>query len=312
MDKWNNEEVKKLGVFVKENGIADGAEDELIELSVKFVLLCHEYQNKNSVERQENRGWFRDVQKTFFETGAVMAKELAKRPQEEGARSIEMQTDDPIQEKSAGAVRDGNAIVPNRMEELNEELQWLPYTQYRKILQPCLELEIANLTTHTMSDVHHAIEMAKKKTIALNYHMAGAEQAILAILHSKLDLVSKGIWEFQLATMEPTIETFDRFLEQRAYMVQRELGPVTPVAEPSARRKGQVCIYCKSTLHTIYKCSAGFESLTILAKKQFLHKEDRCENCFMRHPIDNCTAGTCWSCKVQHNSMLCPKNPRNQ
>lgn len=311
MENWDEEEVKKLGVFVKEYGIADGAEDELIELSAKFVLLCREYQKESSVQRQNRRNWFLNAQKTFFETGAIMANELVKTPQEEGAQSIEMQTDEPLQGTNASAVGASGAIARVNKEDSVEELQWLPYVQYRKILQPCLELEIGNLTNNTMSDINHAVEMAKRQATAFDYHIAGAEQAILAIIHAKLDPVSKGIWEFQLATMEPTIETFDRFLGQRAYMVQSELGQVTPVGEPNTRRKTQICIYCKNASHTIYKCSAGFESLTIPAKKQFLRKEDRCENCFMRHPVDICTAGTCWTCKVQHNSMLCPKNPKN-
>lgn len=152
-----------------------------------------------------------------------------------------------------------------------------------------------------MSDMHHAVDMAKQQATAFSFGLAGIEQSIMAIMHSKLDIVSKGIWEFQLAAIEPTIESFDQFLQQRSYMVQIELGPVIPVPMPviegGARRKTQVCIFCKSTSHTIYKCSTGFEGLSIPAKKQFLQKEERCENCFMRHPNDICTGGSCWTCK---------------
>lgn len=139
----------------------------------------------------------------------------------------------------------------------------------------------------------------------------------MAIVHSKFDVISKGIWEFQLSSMEPTIEIMEQFLERRSNMIEGEIGHAvshstpTTSAETGARRKQPICIYCKSNTHTIYKCSTGFEGLTIPAKRKFLRQEDRCENCLMRHPNDVCTGGSCWTCKVQHNSMLCPKNAKN-
>lgn len=117
----------------------------------------------------------------------------------------------------------------------------VPYVQYRRILQPVLELEGGHLTTNTMSDMFHAIEVAKQKMGALEFEFRNIEQPIMAIVHSKFDVVTKGIWEFQLSLGEPTLEGMGRFLEQRSHMVQEELGPppqpVPMPGTPGARRK---------------------------------------------------------------------------
>lgn len=314
MEQWSNEELIKMGEFVKKHGIPDGAEEELIKYTEQFAKVCKEFKELNEEQKQVNRQGFYEVQSTFFEVGVVANLFMKKKETEvntQGAMSIAMQTDNQPG-ASASAVGGQAAIVRKIPVNPTEDIPWLPYLQYRKILQPCLELESGNLTNNTMSDIHHAIGVAKQKARAFDFHINGIEQAILAIVHSKFDVISKGIWEFQLGTLEPTIESLERFLEQRSYMIQNELGSATPVLESGSRRKTPLCIYCKSTTHTIYKCSSGFEALTIPAKKRFLRGESRCENCFMRHPNDICTSGSCWTCKIQHNSMLCPENPKNK
>lgn len=252
------------------------------------------------------RAEFYEAQNIFFKVGATIAERFAK--------ENEMQTDNQQSDPSeAGAVE---VIRTVQVRPDDNNLSWVPYVQFRKVLQPVLELESGTLTHRTMSDIYHALEIFKQKVNAIELDIAVAEQAVMAIVHSKFDPITKGIWEFQLSSMEPTIEIMGRFLEQRSSMIEGEIGQAvghsmpTTSAETGARRKQPICIYCKSNAHTIYKCSAGFEGLTIPAKKQFLRREDRCENCLMRHPNEACSGGPCWSCKVQHNSMLCPKNPK--
>lgn len=144
-----------------------------------------------------------------------------------------------------------------------------------------------------MSDIFHAIEISKQKIRAMECESQTVEKPIMAIVHSKFDAITKGIRQFQLSLMEPTFQLMERFLEQRSNMIQEELGPQqqpAPIPEtPGARRKSTACIYCKSAMHTIYKCASGFEALTIAAKKQCLRREERCENCFMKSPADICT-----------------------
>lgn len=310
MEDWSNEEVEKLGDFVKEHGIPDGAEDEIINLVKKFANVCNNFGLLSGEEKGAQRKEFCEAQKVFFRTGSVFANLFAPDQNEEGASNIEMVPIEP--DKSAGAIPKTTKQVSKEIpKEPLVKLPWLPYVYYRKILQPALELEIGQLTNNTMGDMYHAIEQAKQRAAQYGISIVYAEQALMAIVHFKFDPITRGIWEFQLGTMEPVIGSMERFLEQRSNMIQEELGPPTPVSESEPRRKQSQCIYCKSTTHTIYKCVHGFESLTIQAKKAFLRKEERCDNCFMRHPTDVCTGGSCWTCKVQHNSMLCPKNPKN-
>lgn len=312
MEPWSNKEIKKLGEFAKQHGLPDEIEPELIKLIQQFAKMSKEFSELNEEQKNKNREKFYESQKIFFEVGATVADIFIKK--DDGAEGPVANAEMQIDEQQASASAQEAVVIVRTIpaQQVNNDLQWVPYVQYRKILQSVLELESGNLTDRTMSEIFHAIEVSKTKARGIEYDYAGAEQPIMAIVHSKFDTVTKGIWEFQLGSGESTIETLERFLEQRANMIHEELGPPpAPVSEASMRRKQTVCIYCKGATHTIYKCSAGFVSLTIAAKKQFLHREERCENCFMRHPNDICIGGSCWTCKVQHNSMLCPKNPKN-
>lgn len=305
LESWTDGEVKSMGETIKKYGISDGAEEELIKITKKFVKICEDFEELNEEQKAENREKFHESQSNFFEVGALIANLLAKKDP-----VIPMQIEDPST-LGASAAKEEVLQKSKKKEKADEKIIWLPYIQFRKILNPVLELDGGAINSRTMSDMDHAINNAVERAKSFNFDIVGAEQAIMAIVHSKFDMVSKGIWEFQLAAMEPTIEAMQAFLEQRSAMIQQELGPVMPALEMGARRKQTVCIYCKSTAHTIYKCSQGFESLSILNKKQFLRREDRCENCFMKHPADICTAGPCWTCKTPHNSMLCPRNQKN-
>lgn len=320
MELWSNEEMMNTGKFVERHGLPVGMELELLKLTEKFAKISKDFGELDDEHKIEKRKEFFEAQNIFFSVGAKIANLFVNKEtvtEQQGASANVMQVDEQQPSTSEGA--NTGTIVRTIATQQVEDLEWVPYVQFRKILQPVLELQSGNLTSHTMSDIYHAIEVAKNKARAMEFVIGNAEQPIMAIVHSKFDVITKGIWEFQLTSVEPTIEVLERFLETRATMIHNELElpqpqPAQaqgPVPETGIRRKQPICIYCKSTTHTIYKCSSGFESLTIAAKKQFLRREGRCDNCFMKHPNDICTGGACWVCKVQHNSMLCPKNPKN-
>lgn len=310
MEEWSSEEMIKLGEFVKQHELPDGIEEELIKMVLKFATISKEYNELNEEQKKEKREDFHLLQDIFFSVGAGIAKLFVKKIKEVN----EMQTEEQQQEISAetGAVATMQTVP---VCPANDSLSWVPYIQFRKTLRPVLELKSGNLTNHTMSEIFHALQVVKNKARAMEIDIAVVEQSAMAIVHSKFDEITKGIWEFHLSSVEPTIEVMERFLELRSNMIKDEIGKPSPIpstsADTGARRKQMQCIYCKSAAHTIYKCLNGFEGLNIPAKKQFLKREGRCENCFMRHPDDGCTAGSCWTCKVQHNSMLCPKNQKN-
>lgn len=331
MEQWNNGDVRKIGEFAKVHGIPDGAEQELIKITKSFSLVCNEFDALNDEQKVRSRHEFYEAQQVFFKTGSIIAdcfgkmvgceySDSAMDDENPEQMNASMQTDEPV---ALNTVQSATGAVPKTLEivrtipikPVDETVTWLPYVQFKKILQPVLELECGQLSPQTIGDMYHAVENAKRKVRLFDYNIATVEQAIMAIVHAKFDLVTKGIWEFQLCALEPTIEELQKFLEKRSLQIQEEMGPPTPVRTPTvdtgARRKQTVCIYCKNTTHTIYKCLNGFEGLSIPAKKQFLRREERCENCFMKHPGDICTAGSCWTCNLQHNSMLCPKNPKN-
>lgn len=71
------------------------------------------------------------------------------------------------------------------------------------------------------------------------------------------------------------------------------------------------CHYCGSG-HWLQGCEP-FRKITCAERVKLVARMPICSNCFRdSHTLYNCPMGYCKTCKVQHNSILCPESPMNQ
>lgn len=199
----------------------------------------------------------------------------------------------------------------------------LMYRDYQRLVMPLIELGQLNMVNElAINEVLNAVQEALEHAKQLNFGLQESENAIMAIVYSKLDPVSKGIWDFQLSVQNPKLDDLVDFLVKRAAMLKAEQISVTSASSftvqgssnlPKATgtiSRTKYCLYCDQASHNIFHCTY-FDGLVIQAKERFLRDEGRCFNCFQRHPMEPCVQGDCRKCNLKHNSMLCPRNPKN-
>lgn len=80
-----------------------------------------------------------------------------------------------------------------------------------------------------------------------------------------------------------------------------EYGP----SKPSKSRVQEKCTLCRAE-HNLYRCS-DFLTLSLRAREQKVLDWRLCANCLRAdHRADQCSNGSCRTCKQRHNSVLCP------
>lgn len=302
MEGWRIEEIISANCEIDENGFPDNAQEKLDVLWKKFEDLKKGYLSASEQYKKENKEYFLEAQKTFCAYSARVSYFLVHGEEP-------MQTDVASQ-SDAQSEKDVSEIKETKKEE-----NWLSYSQCQKILKPIMSLESGSLTKDTMNRIHSEIENAQAIAQTLDYEFGELEQVIIALVHDKLDAISKGIWEYKIRTMDPTFSVLMDFLEVRSEMVEAELKPETNAKAQSFEQleTGQRaiwCAYCKATSHTIFKCEY-FDTLTIRARTEFLQRDGRCFNCLSHHGKKPCPSGVCRTCNQPHNSLICARNPKN-
>lgn len=296
MEDWSIEEVINAERDIDENGFSINAQDDLFTLFEKFSKVNAEYCNSTNEFRADNKIWFLDAQKAFYRYAARISSFLVTNKE-------------PMQiQENQGA--QPNPPVETRM--VGTETEWLHYAECLRILQPIMDLDCGKLTTTTMKEISNAVKKARSNANEAKYELGDLELVIIALVHNKFDVVTKSIWEYQTMSID---------LRNRSGMVPAELhnqspgpssstGAVLEHVDYEPRRRQLWCTYCKLATHTIFKCD-HFDTLTIRAKTEFLQREGRCLNCLTPQGRNPCPSGPCRTCDHPHNSMLCPRNPKN-
>lgn len=151
----------KMGEFVKKHGLAAGMERELTKIVQKFAIISKQFDELSEELKEEKRAEYYEAQNIFFKVGATIAERFAKKD--------EMQTDD--QQSVSGGTGAVENIGAVQVRQNDNTLSWVPYVQFRKVLQPVLELESGNLTSRTMGDIYHALEVFKQKVNAIELEL---------------------------------------------------------------------------------------------------------------------------------------------
>lgn len=304
MERWSNENLEAKMLQLAEGGFAENAAQELEELNTNFAELCEHWAIQEEQEKVDKKGWSLQAEWLYFSLGKKYVMHLLN------ADNNKMETSSEQEINVSAAQR-----APTETQKTV-----LMYRDYQRLVMPIIELGQINIVNEmTINEVLSAVQEALNQAEQLQYGLQESENAIMAIVYSKLDPVSKGIWDFQLSVQNPNLNGLIDFLVKRAAMLKGapvEVASASTSTMPSAQSRqstnprGKFCIYCEVTSHNIFHCDY-FDGLIIPAKERYLRDEGRCFNCFLRHSMEPCAQGECRKCNVKHNSMLCPKNPKN-
>lgn len=295
MDSWCTEELEKRKQDLIEHGFPANLDEELFKLSEKFEELRSDWVAQPDQVQKEKKNWFYRAHLAYAKLSEKYVLHLL------GIDEDWMETES----------------VKSNAEPI-EESNKLAYQDYRQIMLPVIELEqVFAVNEQTVNTMVVAIQETTQRAKALDFDLNKCTSTIIAIVHSKLDLISRNIWEFQLGVEEPTLDSLMNFLVKRAHQLKGadRAGPSTSrdvQSSPGPKKKHNMCIYCGNNAHSIYHC-AIFGGLKIEAKENFIvMKERRCLNCFSKtHTVNECLDGNCRKCQVKHNSLVCRKNPNN-
>lgn len=290
MEKWNNEEMRDLKEKIEREGLSGNVELQLETLNKKFADFQKDWASKEEEER-ESKEWYFWANRVYNQIGEKYTAYL-----------LELEGGEEVME-----------IETQKVEKFPEQMQ---YQNYQQIMKPILELEQLHMVTYQdFSRIIDAIQLTITEGKKFDTNMAWFTNTIIAIISSKLDELSKSIWEFQLETEEPSLDMLVEFLTKRIRHIRHSEGAIATTSKglsPTMPRGKRLCIYCGSAVHTIFKCTI-FGGLSLEAKEQFIVvKEKRCANCFQNtHKVDQCFRGKCNRCQIKHNSLMCKKNPNN-
>lgn len=287
MESWCTEKLEKKKQDLIEHGFPANLEEELHQLNADSHALRADWAVQSGQVREEKKEWFYRAQLAYFKLGEKYALHYLGIDEEwMEAESIKSST------------------------ETNEESNKLAYQDYRQIMLPVIELEpVYTVNEQTVNSMVVGIQEIAQRARALEFDLGAYTSTIIAMVHSKLDFISKGIWEFQLGVEEPTLDSFMNFLVKRAHQLKGAncAGQAASrnVQNSPAPKKKNMCIYCGSNTHSIYHC-AIFGGLKIEAKENFISsKEKRCLNCFSKtHTVNECLDGNCRKCNVKHQCSL--------
>lgn len=83
------------------------------------------------------------------------------------------------------------------------------------------------------------------------------------------------------------------------------------VHDDQGNRSRPFCQYCRAP-HWLQACES-FKQLHWSQRAISVLSLPICANCFRdNHVVDHCPGGPCRTCKIKHNSLLCPENPMNK
>lgn len=255
------------------NGFPENIAKELAVLNKNFADLCEDFELQTDKEKEEKRGWFWHAQLIYFKLGESYVMHLFNTDGEK------METSSILE-------------VPTEQNQTEETKSVLMYRDYQRWVMPLIELGQLNMVNESaINEILNAVNGALEHAKQLNIGLQEGENAIMAIVYSKLDAVSKGIWNFQLSLKNPTLDDLVNFLVKRAAMLKAEQMDVASTSTTSMRYhvdsqkptgaipRAKYCLYCDQTSHNIFHCTY-FDGLVIHAKERFLREEGRCFNCF--------------------------------
>lgn len=255
-----------------------------------------------------------------------------KEEQEELQRKEELQRNDEIQKQQElqhqrNALQRSYSHVTVHGEQYTNEIQYKDLQLMTKIIfnfQP-----IQTPSKEALNELMQVIDTVQKRAEHLKYDINN-NKTLIACIHSKLDSISKQLFDWDLNNVEPDLNYMLQFLTKRVQTFSREeeiLGNNVlqqmsqskpranqdrerePVAESSVQKRLKIarlaCPQCKND-HFLYNCDE-FRALPLKEKQELVDKSQICQNCFSpTHPTTWCLKGNCKKCNVRHNSLLCP------
>lgn len=281
--------------------------------------------NVNEVEQGQNEVPIPFVQVSFKEQGAWGG--------EEGAQPSTSKEAD----KSKGAVKKDSftpkvAQIGEMAGPSIENGSQLAYLDYERLMRPFFALQpIERVDERVLNEILVAIAEVRANAAELHFSMDREWRWIFALIQSRMDVVSRSLWEWQIDRHEPTLNGFIDFILKRSNRLHphqrcaaRAAQPSTsrassaggggenqPSASQKAKKSKPVCVNCGGE-HFLHKCD-GFRALTIKQKRAVLEMHRLCHNCFSSaHLTGSCAQGACKRCQTKHNSLLCPKAPKDK
>lgn len=214
----------------------------------------------------------------------------------------------------------------------------LAYKDFVQLIDPIFSFKaMETASERSMKLLICAIEGVQKHAKELGYSLDNDERALVVYIHAMLDEVSQELWTWEVMDkVAPTLQELIHFLNKRVERMNK-----TPVgsrsesrAESRAESRGEpdwaqpstsygisnppkrqrklttICINCKGD-HGLCQCGS-FIGSSLQAKAKLLQQKRLCINCFSAaHAVSECPMGPCKKCNLKHNSLMCPKNPKN-
>lgn len=88
-------------------------------------------------------------------------------------------------------------------------------------------------------------------------------------------------------------------------------GAIPKQPKKAKAKKQMKCLFCNATEHQMFH-DKQFLAFGYQARWDYVNQHQICPNCLIaKHGTDVCSKGPCTTCKVKHNSVLCPHNQRN-
>lgn len=280
----------------------------------------------NVIEVEQNNAQIPVVQVSFEEQGAWGSAE-------EVQPSTSKEAD-----KSKGAV--AKQSLPPRVAEISEmapgvsveNSSQLSYLDYERLMRPFFVLQpIERVDERALNEILVAISDVRARASELHFSMDKEWRWIFALIQSRMDMVSRSLWEWQLDREEPTLDGFINFLLKRSNRLHPHQRYAARAAQPSTSRASSVghsgdnqptatqkpkksksiCVNCGGD-HFLHKCD-GFKALSIKQKRAVLELHRLCHNCFSSaHLTGACSQGACKRCQTKHNSLVCPRAPKDK
>lgn len=250
-----------------------------------------------------------------------------EKQQELQQQQLALQTQSNTAQQNQRAISRSYATVTVHGDQLTSEIQYRDIYSMAKIVfdfQP-----IQNVSKEALNEVLEIIDIVRKRAEHLKYDINN-NKTLVACIHSKLDSISKRLFDWDSSNIEPDLNVLLQFLTKRVQTFTKEeeiLGnkaithlSQTPRANTESDRASSdssvqkrlkiVCIKCKGE-HFLYNCEE-FKALPLNEKQELVDNAHICQNCLSpTHPTTWCLKGACKKCNVRHNSLLCPNGYSN-
>lgn len=210
----------------------------------------------------------------------------------------------------------------------------LSYLDYENLMRPLFMLRpLERVDERALNEILVAISAIRERALVLHFSLDREWRWIIAFIQSRMDEISRSLWVWQMDRKEPTLDDLLHFIIKRSNRLEPHERSAARSAQPSTSRAAQpstsrasstgggavpkskktktVCVDCGGD-HFLHKCEV-FRAHTMKQKRLVLETNRLCHNCFSSaHLTGACSQGVCKRCQAKHNSLLCPKAPKDK